>query len=95
MLFDQPNRREIITLVGGAMISWPLAVRAQQPTKIVRIGVLASLPLPPLQRFSHKLREYGYVEGQNSASNPVSRRDGTTAIQCWRRSSPRCRSTSS
>jgi putative tryptophan/tyrosine transport system substrate-binding protein len=65
MQFVQPNRREIITLVGGAAVSWPLAVRAQQPTKLVRIGVLASLPLPPLQRFSHKLREYGYVEGQN------------------------------
>ena len=65
MQFDQPNRREIITLVGGAAFSWPLAARAQQPTKLVRIGVLASLPLPPLQRFSHKLREYGYVEGQN------------------------------
>jgi putative ABC transport system substrate-binding protein len=65
MQFDQPNRREIITLVGGAAVSWPLAARAQQPTKLVRIGVLASLPLPPLQRFSHKLREYGYVEGQN------------------------------
>src|SRR5436189_25266 len=65
MQFDQPNRREIITLVGGAAISWPLAARAQQPAKLVRIGVLASLPLPPLQRFSHKLREYGYVEGQN------------------------------
>ncbi|HKO71902.1 MAG TPA: ABC transporter substrate-binding protein [Bradyrhizobium sp.] len=65
MQFDQPNRREIITLVGGAAVSWPLAARAQQPSKLVRIGVLASLPLPPLQRFSHKLREYGYVEGQN------------------------------
>jgi putative tryptophan/tyrosine transport system substrate-binding protein len=65
MQFDQPNRRQIITLVGGAAVSWPLAARAQQPTKLVRIGVLASLPLPPLQRFSRKLREYGYVEGQN------------------------------
>jgi ABC-type uncharacterized transport system substrate-binding protein len=65
MQFDQPNRREIITLVGGAAVSWPLAVHAQQPTKVVRIGVLASLPLPPLQKFSKKLREYGYIEGQN------------------------------
>jgi ABC-type uncharacterized transport system substrate-binding protein len=31
----------------------------------VRIGVLATLPLPPVQRFFRKLRGYGYVEGRN------------------------------
>jgi len=41
---------------------WPLAARAQQTTKVVRIGVLASSPFPPLQRFSHSLREHGYIE---------------------------------
>jgi ABC-type uncharacterized transport system substrate-binding protein len=63
------NRRELLSLVGGAAAArsllWPIAARAQQSTKIARIGVLASLPLPPLQRLSGKLREYGYVEGQN------------------------------
>src|SRR5262245_14133865 len=29
------------------------------------IGILASQPLPPIQRFVRKLRDYGYVEGQN------------------------------
>jgi len=60
------KRREFITLLGGAGAAWPLAARAQQPSpKIARLGVLASLPLPALQRLSRKLREYGYVEGQN------------------------------
>ena len=56
------KRRDFITLLGGAA-AWPLAARAQLTR--ARIGVLASLPLPPLIRFSRKLQELGYVEGQN------------------------------
>jgi ABC-type uncharacterized transport system substrate-binding protein len=56
------RRREFITLLGGAA-AWPLAARGQQRVHVV--AILASQPLPPIERFVRKLREYGYVEGQN------------------------------
>ena len=59
------RRRDFITLVGGAAAAWPLAARGGQAPKTACIGVLATLPLPPVQRFFRKLQEYGYVEGRN------------------------------
>jgi len=63
------NRREFITLLGGAMAAWPLAARAQRPGKIYRIGFLANDPTIPTQPAGHAfldgLRENGFIEGQN------------------------------
>jgi putative tryptophan/tyrosine transport system substrate-binding protein len=57
-------RREFIAALGDAA-AWPLMTRAQRAAKQVRIGALANLPLPPLQRFTRKLEALGYIEGKN------------------------------
>jgi putative ABC transport system substrate-binding protein len=64
------ERREFITLVGGAAVAWPHAARAQQSRKIPRIGVLwhagnEEEEAPFLSAFRQGLRQIGYLEGQN------------------------------
>src|SRR5271169_3754111 len=64
------NRREFISLLGGAGIVWPFAVRAQQPA-IPTIGFLngasAEGYAPMVVAFRQGLKEVGFVEGQNVA----------------------------
>src|SRR5438067_6620059 len=57
------RRRDALRLLGGAALGWPGSVRAQQRVRV--IGLLASQPLPPIQRFVRKLRDYGYIDGEN------------------------------
>ena len=61
------QRRELITLLGGAAATWPLAAPAQQPGKLPLIGVLvsASPPHPFADAFWRGLHALGYSEGQN------------------------------
>jgi putative ABC transport system substrate-binding protein len=69
------KRRAFITLLGGAVV-YPFAVRAQQRTKVYRVGYLFSTvplrdmggsdPVDPVSKaLVQGLRDLGYIEGQN------------------------------
>jgi putative tryptophan/tyrosine transport system substrate-binding protein len=61
------TRREFITLL-GAVATWPVAARAQQPAMPVVGMLMSGAPgLPFLDGFHQGLKEVGYSEGQNVA----------------------------
>jgi len=65
------KRRQVIRLIGGAAVSWPLAVRAQQHDEVRRIGVLLNVAAddPEAQTsvaaFKQALQQLGWSEGRN------------------------------
>ncbi len=64
------ERRDFITLLGGAAVSYPLAIQAQQPRKVRRIGVLWHAGSPQeedvyLRVLTKAFNDLGYVEGKN------------------------------
>ena len=64
------ERREFITLLGGAAAAWPLTARAQQPNRIARIGYVsgtgsAADPGPFVEVLRQGMREHGYVDGKD------------------------------
>jgi len=65
------QRREFITLIGGAAVVWPLAARAQQADQVRRVSVLSNISESDPEAQSmvaalHEgLRELGWVGGRN------------------------------
>ena len=64
------RRREVLTLLGGAVAVWPIAARAQQPDRMRRIGVLMSVADGPegkarLGAFLEGLQQLGWTDGRN------------------------------
>ena len=62
------NRRDLITLLGGATAAWPLAARAQQPAMPVIGFVHPSAPDTYRPRsFRQGLQDAGLIDGENVA----------------------------
>ena len=65
------NRRSFIMSLGGAAAAWPLAVRAQQPERVRRVGVLnlAAADHPESQArhtaFLQGLQALGWTDRRN------------------------------
>src|SRR5262249_43474219 len=67
---DRMNRREVVTLLGGA-VAWPLAARAQQSERGGGVGVLMTLTAddddasPRVTALAQGLQQLGWTAGRN------------------------------
>ena len=65
------RRREVIALLGGVAVAWPLSARAQQNERMRRIGVLMNLAAEDAETqarvaaFTKALQRLGWTIGQN------------------------------
>ena len=65
------GRREFISALGGVVVTWPLAVHAQQVGRILTVGVLwhagsAEQEQPYFGALLEGFKDLGYVEGKTS-----------------------------
>ena len=61
------QRREFITLLGGTAVALPIAVHAQEPVKMLRVGAVTGQPRNSSfwQPFEQRMTELGYQDGKN------------------------------
>ena len=65
------RRRDFINAIGGAAVGWPLEARAQQPAKLLTIGLMGSGTAAAQSEwtaaFLKRLHDLGWNEGRNIA----------------------------
>jgi putative ABC transport system substrate-binding protein len=65
------RRRQLITLLGGAAVAWPLGARAQRAERVRRVGVLSTLTADDpegqarIAVFREALQALGWTDGGN------------------------------
>ncbi len=87
------GRRQFVSALGGGMIAWPLAARAQQGERMRRIGVLLPVaadnpdPQALYAAFVRGLQQLGWTDGRNvridtrwGAGNPANSRKYATEL---------------
>jgi ABC-type uncharacterized transport system substrate-binding protein len=71
MVRREIRRRGVLSLLGGALVSWPYLAKAQYIDRLHKIGVLIALAetdpdVPPrIANFEQGLRELGWFKGRN------------------------------
>jgi putative tryptophan/tyrosine transport system substrate-binding protein len=88
LLSRHTRRRDFITLIGGAIATWPALAHGQQNRKPCRIGIPADIPPSAATNrrfgaFRDGLKELGYAEGSNIVidyRDAVGSRDGLIAL---------------
>lgn len=65
-------RKYCFMVLSAVLLALSVPARAQQATKVFRIGFMAGVSPPPsepsrsnIEAFRHGLREFGYIEGKN------------------------------
>src|SRR5215470_11462383 len=82
------KRRDVITLLGGAAVVWPLAARAQQPERMRRVGVLVGAAETAWSRgwlaaFLRRLDELGWRESHNLITQVQWWNDQPEQMRVW------------
>lgn len=59
------QRRDLIVLLGGAAVAWPLSARGQKPDKNYHVAYLTLVGDRDAMIVKQRLGELGYIEGRN------------------------------
>jgi hypothetical protein len=89
------ERREFIGLIGGLVLAWPIAVRAQQGERVRRVGILEGIAegdpegCANLASFLQRLQQLGWIDGRNAQFDirwGAGDAEGDVRRECWTRS---------